>query len=171
MKDFVANDDVPESMRSEANGLIDGLEKLETGFVAKMWNRILIRFNKVSLTLQKESVDLLTATSLLESLEEFTEKMREKFDEIEDDSKNTMPCTNQHYQHEEKRQRKRKRYIAESKSPDEEVTESSGQMFSVQTFTLIIDKLKTCLAQRKEAYRGHADDFAFLKCFSDQNKA
>ncbi|KAG7166085.1 hypothetical protein Hamer_G025570 [Homarus americanus] len=157
-------------MRSEAGGLIADLEKLETGLMAKMWNRIPIRFNKLSLTLQKERVDLLTSTSLLESLEEFTEKLREKFDEIEDDTKNTMPCINQHYQYEEKRQRKRKRYCDESKSPDEEFTESSGHMLGVQTFTLIIDKLQTCLAQLKEAYRGLADDFAFLKCFPDQNK-
>ena len=54
LKDFVANEDEPEFMRSEANGLITGLEKLETDLMAKMWNRILIRFNKVSLILQKE---------------------------------------------------------------------------------------------------------------------
>ena len=106
LKDFVANEDEPESMKSEANGLITGLEKLETGFMAKMWNRILIRFNSVSLILQKECVDLLTATSLLESLEEFTEQLRSKFDEIEDDAKNIMPCISQHYQYEVKRLRK-----------------------------------------------------------------
>ncbi|KAG7155011.1 hypothetical protein Hamer_G015608 [Homarus americanus] len=105
--------------------------------MAKTWDRILIQFNKVSRTLQKEGVDLLTATSLLESLEEFTEKLCEKFDKIEDDAKNTMPCINQHYQYEEKRQRKRKRYFDESKSPDEEFTESPGRMFRMQTFTLI----------------------------------
>ena len=85
--------------------------------------------------------------------------------------KNIMPCINQHYQYEVKYLRTRKRYFDESKSPDEEFTDfPAGKMFRLQTFTVIIDKLRTCLAQRKEAYRGLANDFAFLKYFSDQNK-
>lgn len=82
-----------------------------------------------------------------------------------------MPCINHHYQYQVKRLRTRKRYFNETKSPCEKFTDSPpGKMFRVQNFTVIINKLRTCLAQRKETYRGLANDFAFLKCYSDQNK-
>ncbi|KAK7081267.1 hypothetical protein SK128_003876, partial [Halocaridina rubra] len=67
---------------------------------------------------------MLTATSLLESLKEFSEQLRGKFGDIEDDAKNIMPCINQHYQYEVQRLRKRKRYFDKSKSPDEKFTDS-----------------------------------------------
>ena len=63
--------------------LYKNLHILETGFLVEMWRIILGRFNKTSLTLQRSSVDMNNAVSLLSSLVEFVDSLRFKFDEFE----------------------------------------------------------------------------------------
>ncbi|KAI6649537.1 hypothetical protein LOD99_6703 [Oopsacas minuta] len=69
--------------RLEAKGLAAIMNRLETGIMLQIWSTILIRFNKTSKCLQDASLDLNTATKLLESLKEFVHSLRSQFMEFE----------------------------------------------------------------------------------------
>ncbi|KAI6651791.1 hypothetical protein LOD99_5038 [Oopsacas minuta] len=68
--------------RLEAKGLAAIMNRLETGIMLQIWSTILIRFNKTSKCLQDASLDLNTATKLLESLKEFVHSLRSQFMEF-----------------------------------------------------------------------------------------
>ncbi len=69
--------------RNQAKSLFEHLQLNETAIMTRFWSSIMVRFNKVSKTLQSESLDLGSAVLMMTSLNDFVASQRERFDEFE----------------------------------------------------------------------------------------
>ena len=94
----------PEA-RHEARVLGNKMDSLETALMAKIWNTILIRFNKASKAFQGIDVDLKKVVDLIDSLEKFLKSLRERYKELDLKAKNL--CGNTEYKSTKERPRKR----------------------------------------------------------------
>ncbi|KAI6658223.1 hypothetical protein LOD99_15492 [Oopsacas minuta] len=144
--------------RLEAKGLAAIMNRLETGIMLQIWSTVLIRFNKTSKCLQDASLDLNTATKLLESLKEFVHSLRSQFMEFEHRSKVLYHCAT--YSKEHRRKRKRNKKFDYGDTEDAELSPSNE--FMVTNFIPIIDKLVAALNQRQAAYCVIRDRFGLL---------
>ena len=88
-----------------AQSLRDKLDTLETTFLTIFWNDILKRFNSVSKVLQRENMNLSTATKLLKSLKAFVTEKRNCFEDCESQAKEKSRVKN--YQDSYKRTKQR----------------------------------------------------------------
>ena len=59
------------------------MDKLETVLLSKLWNDTLSRFNEESKTIQKANVNLAVVVNLLQSLKDYIQELRDKFEEYE----------------------------------------------------------------------------------------
>ncbi|XP_033216978.1 zinc finger MYM-type protein 1-like [Belonocnema kinseyi] len=80
---FVESDDENADTRFDARNLKNQMEKLEIAFMTQFWHEVLDRFNKTSKFLQTAELDLVAGDKMLQSLTEFINEMRNKFDEIQ----------------------------------------------------------------------------------------
>ena len=122
--------------RQEARGLADYMNRLETGILAAVWNRILDRFHNCSLALQSADQDLNTAVGIYESLIVFTGSLRVRFDEFEAQGKLLSDCDD--YTHERIRQRNRRYDESGSVS---ELAQGPADKFRTGTFFSIVDNV------------------------------
>ena len=122
--------------RQEARGLADYMNRLETGMLAAVWNRILDRFHNCSLALQSADQDLNTAVGIYESLIVFTGSLRVRFDEFEAQGKLLSECDD--YTHERIRQRNRRYDESGSVS---ELAQGPADKFRTGTFFSIVDNV------------------------------
>lgn len=151
-------DDTSEKplVRSEASGLLRSLNRLETRLMMELWCDILDRFEKVSQKLQKVDTSLERVVRLYESLITFIDSLREMFLVYEERARKGCDvdyesCCN-------KRQRKRKLQADENKEC--EVILHGRDKFKVETFYVVLDRLKSELLRRKNAYDSIADKFS-----------
>ena len=129
---------------------------------------VLERVYKTSVQLQKEGLPINVAVNLLQSLLEFIESLRGRFDEFEQSA--IEMCGIPSYRDEEKRKRSRKRLFDEMDTSDsdmEDTISSPREDFKINTFLPIIDKLNTELRTRMEAYISLSNRFGFLSHLSD----
>ena len=109
----------PEA-RHEARVRGNKMDSLETALMAKIWNTILVWFNKVSKAFQGIDVDLKKVVDPIDSLEKFLKSLRERYEELELEAKNL--CGNREYKSTKERPRKRnRRYDTNTTSASEEV--------------------------------------------------
>ncbi|XP_050516728.1 uncharacterized protein LOC126891593 [Diabrotica virgifera virgifera] len=146
--------------RNEAKGIRIKLEKLETAFMVVFWNAILERLNKVSIQIQSSSVDVLTVSDLYGSLVEFTIAERDNFDYFEE--KAIEMSALKQYQGEKKRQPKRKKMTDETSNEEPETPYGSRDFFRVDTFLVILDRLRAEIERRHNAYLNFKEKFLFL---------
>ncbi|XP_050511746.1 zinc finger MYM-type protein 1-like [Diabrotica virgifera virgifera] len=146
--------------RNEAKGIRIKLEKLETAFMVVFWNAILERLNKVSIQIQSSSVDVLTVSDLYGSLVEFTIAERDNFDYFEE--KAIEMSALKQYQGEIKRQPKRKKMTDETSNEEPETPYGSRDFFRVDTFLVILDRLRAEIERRHNAYLNFKEKFLFL---------
>lgn len=109
----------------------------ESVFMAEIWNNILQRFNKVSIALQKENMELGIAMKLLKSLQVYVVSQRGNFDQFEQKAHDKAPQVP--YKDANKRQVHRKRQGNDG--PAEERVLTGRDRFRLQTFLPILDKL------------------------------
>ena len=64
------------------------MDSLETALMAKIWNTILVRFNKTSKAFQGIDVDLKKVVDLIDFFEKFLKSLRERYEELELEAKN-----------------------------------------------------------------------------------
>ncbi|KAL7400230.1 hypothetical protein ABVT39_008832 [Epinephelus coioides] len=145
--------------RSEASTLAVKLNKLETAFMANFWNTILTRFQLTSLQLQKADIELMTAVRLLRSLREFVSAQRDLFTDFEKEAL-AVPGVCQTYKYDLQRTRKRKRF--EDDSAEKDAVFDGKSKFQIETFSVAIDKLVSCLSHRIDAYKHLCDLFGVL---------
>lgn len=148
--------------RLEAKGLIEIMNKLETGLMTQVWSTILERFNKTSKYLQNSKLDVSAATKMLKSLTTFIQQLRSQFTEVEEQCK--IIYQNETYVEEHKRQIKRNRKwdFHDADAEDADAGLSPSNKFKIRTFLPIIDKLLSSLNQRISAYCLIDDRFGFL---------
>jgi len=91
--DISANSELNRITRHEAGSLAFWMDRLETAFMAHVWNVVLSRYNETSIKLQSSTCDLKLAVDLLESLHSFTDDIRNRFDEFEAMAKQTSDTT------------------------------------------------------------------------------
>jgi hypothetical protein len=144
--------------RNEARGIRLKLEKLETAFMVVFWNIMLERLNKVSAQIQSSSVDVLTISDLYGSLLEFVIAERENFTYFEESAIKMSEL--KQYQGDIKRQPKRRKFADETLNKEIETT--SRDSFKVNTFLVILDRLRAELERRHNAYLNFKEKFSFL---------
>ena len=94
----------PET-QCEARGLARIMKLLETGIMTELWQSLLQRFNKTTISLQSPAMESKTGMSLLISLQDFVKSLREEFQKFEEAGK--VRSGNDHYKCEAKRKIKR----------------------------------------------------------------
>ena len=80
--------------RLYANNLLQKMEKLEFVFMLHFWTRVLGRFHRVSKALQKSELLLSICAELYSSLVDFLSKLRDEFDEFDQQAKVTLSNIN-----------------------------------------------------------------------------
>lgn len=101
-----------------------------------------------------------TCASLYSSLSEFLSKIRDDFEEIEEQAKATLP--NVDYRTVLRRQRRRKRQENDGDAPDALDGLSPKDKFRIKSFIPILDTLDTNLRKRSTVYRDVSETFSFL---------
>ena len=136
--------------RSEASALCGKLDTLEIAFMAHFWNTIVQQFRATSLQLQKHDIDIHTATQLLLSLYDFVAAQRDNFAFFEGSALTVTDSVSQDYRHDLQRTKKRKCMADESAEPGVEF--SGKEQFQIETFSVLFDKLVSCLNHPFSAY-------------------
>ena len=152
-------DEKPEA-KHEAGILASDMDRLEIGILAALWHQILQRFHRTSQALQSADQDLNSAVALFESLIEFVQSLRTRFEEFEAEGKKLSECDQ--YAEEGKRVRKRNRRYEEPGSAPE-LLQTPADKFRTGTFLVIIDSLGAELQKRLSAYAIIAGRFGFCE--------
>ena len=149
--------------RQQARGLSIVMDKLETGILLVLWDKVLERFQMTSALLQSADQDLNTACSLYESLIGFVQNLRSTFTDIEQKAKNLTEC-NQCQQEIKRVRRRNQRYDAQTGSTSvEDESQTPKEKFKTGTYIVIIDSLIASLSKRLGAYQGVASKFGFFR--------
>ncbi|KAL7395864.1 hypothetical protein ABVT39_024568 [Epinephelus coioides] len=109
--------------------------------------------------LQKADIELMTAVRLLRSLREFVSAQRDLFTDFEKEAL-AVPGVCQTYKYDLQRTRKRKRF--EDDSAEKDAVFDGKSKFQIETFSVAIDKLVSCLSHRIDAYKHLCDLFGVL---------
>ena len=146
----------PETIH-EAKCLLQDLSKKETAVMSVFWAVILERFDAVSKSLQKETIELQTAVNTLKSPSDFLTSQRDLFDEYEEKANEKVKAQ---YSDDCNRLRKRKRYHANGDA--EEVVLLGKDKFRIETYLPILERLSAELNRRMQAYVKIYSLFGFL---------
>jgi hypothetical protein len=159
-------DDVDQKAegRQEACGLAAYMNRLETGILAALWNSILHSVHGCSQALQSSNQDLNTAVAIYESLIEYVEKLRIRFEEFKTKGGELSECD--HYTEEVKRVRQCNRRNDDPGSVPE-LPQTPNDRFRTGTFLVILDRINGELRKRLGAYVGIAAKFGFLRKLKD----
>jgi len=84
LHDIAEDDQQNGSTRHEADCLTALMDTLETALMSDVWSVVLSRYNETSIKSQSSTNDLKLSAYLLESLHEFTDDLRNRFDKFED---------------------------------------------------------------------------------------
>lgn len=154
LEDIFNNVDQKAECRNKAYGLVSTMNKLETGIMTIMWNRILERLQATSASLQSSDQDLNTGYALYETVYAYVQAMRSTFSDVEAKAKDLTDC--EEYQQQTSRRSKRNTkydHFTGSTTLDNFVeNQTPGQRFEIQVFIVIIDNVLSALTKRMEAY-------------------
>jgi len=159
LDDLAMDEHLNAEAKNEASAILKELEKLETVILLVTWQEILKRFNATSQQLQKPGLDLNTAVKLLESLTEFVQDLRERFDDFEHIA--IDKCGHSEYEDDRRRVRRRKRHHDEVDSADDTQL-PPRERFRTTSYIPIIDQLTTSLGDRLKAYGTLRQRFSFF---------
>jgi hypothetical protein len=154
------NPDENADTRSEAEGIVKKMMRLEYGFLTDLWATLLNRFNNVNVALQSSSLDLNNAVVLLKSLCEYVATLREQFELFEENGKALSGCCEYKDYSGRKRVRSVKVKRFEGQSADANL--SPRDKFRTGVFLAIIDSMTGALQKRLDAYTVVRDLFGFL---------
>ena len=76
--------------RSEAEGLVNKMQRLEYGILTELWATVLECFSRTGLVLQSPTLDLNNSVDLLKSLYAYVLSRRDQYDFIEEYGKRRM---------------------------------------------------------------------------------
>jgi len=129
--------------------------------MAVFWNSLLDRFNATNKLLQSVNIDIGIALELYRSLIDF-ESLRndEMFEMYVEKAKYIIP---EEYEFDSKQSCKRKFPLGESK--ENEVIMTGKNKFRVETFYVILDRIKSELEKRHLAYENVFKRFDFIRNF------
>ena len=159
LKELASDENQTRDSRLEAEGFLKKLQRLEVAILLEIWDIVLERFHRTSISLQKEGLSLNSAVHLLESLLDFVKSQREEFDSFE--AKGKMKSVIKDYKESSKRPLKKKRHFDEVGSSIESEL-SNSEKFKVNVFLVIFDGLASALQKRLEAYTFVQGKFGFL---------
>ncbi|XP_018362132.1 PREDICTED: uncharacterized protein LOC108760585, partial [Trachymyrmex cornetzi] len=166
---YSIEDDVSQkaAIRSEAKGIRNRFELLETAFMQCLWSFLLSRFNSVSKKLQSTQTNLNEVVRLYKSLIKTVGDAREDFDYFE--KKAFDLSVNQEYKTEVCRVKRRKIYDDETRTG--EVTLLGKDNFKVNTYNVIFDNLLADIQERCQKYETIYEKFSVLIDFMNMDIA
>ena len=150
--------------RHDADCLASSMDNLENAFLSDLWNVILTRYNDTSVQLQSTKCDLELAIDLMESLDSFTNDLRNRFDEFEARAIDTSG-TADYLSLVSRSQKRNTRY--DDSTGSAEVRLTGRDKFRIETFMVVIDQLQSSLRKRIDAYSHVRDVFAVLLRFRE----
>lgn len=156
------------AVQVEALGLENKFGNFEIAFLTILWNDILERFDKVSKSLQSETLNLAVGKTQLQTLESYLNDRRDEFDKYEQNVMTFLQVESPSY----KRIRTRKTFADETIGNEAHL--DGRTMFKTQVYIRIIDSLISNLSRRKLAYEHLADKFEILSTLvqkESQNEA
>ena len=146
----------PEAVNT-ASALVKSLKSLETALMCTIWNEILKKMNIVSKALQEVGIEICMVVTLMNSLVNNLENMRDSFEDYEQQAKMLVSSE---YKESTTRKRQRKTFFDETTG--NEATLTPRESFRTQTFLVIVDSLVTEMKKRSAVYRTLGDRFDFL---------
>ncbi|XP_033228866.1 uncharacterized protein LOC117180476 [Belonocnema kinseyi] len=130
--------------KQEAKGIREQLEKLEVAFMLVLWSFLLSRIIGVSQKLQKVDISIAEVIGQYRGLIKMVAYTRNEFDSFE---RKVLQISATHlYESDFSRKKIRKLRVDETR--DSEVQFSGRDVFRVNTFNVILDKLSTELDER-----------------------
>jgi len=155
----------PEAV-NKASALVKSLKSLETALMCTIWNEILQKMNIVSKALQEVGIEICVVVTLMNSLVNNLENMRDSFEDYEQQAKMLVTLE---YKESTRRKRQRKTFLDETTG--NEGTLTPRESFRTQTFLVIVDLLLTEMKKRSDVYRtlGLGNRFDFLTDYSMPN--
>ncbi|KAL4085416.1 hypothetical protein QTP88_027275 [Uroleucon formosanum] len=160
LSNILKNDIEKEVTKSEARGLLNQMDRIETAFMVVFWNKVLERFNATNKKLQTVEIDIESVVCLYNSLHQYVKEMRNMFDIYE---KLAIEKTGLTYL---TNIRRKKRKLQYDESPGEEVHFDSRESLKVNSYFVILDKLDAELEKRKKSYENIKEKFSFLLKFT-----
>ncbi|XP_033229155.1 zinc finger MYM-type protein 1-like [Belonocnema kinseyi] len=147
--------------KQEAKGIREQLEKLEVAFMLVLWSFLLSRINGVSQKLQKVDISIAEVIGQYRGLIKMVAYTRNEFYSFE--RKALQISATQLYASDFSRKKIRKLRVDET--IDSEVQFSGRNVFRVNTFNVILDKLSTELEERCAKYQVIYENFAIITQF------
>ena len=144
--------------RSEATGLQQKLQHLETAILVIVWNIILDRFNAASKKLQESNADLSSVVQMYGSLALFLQD--KQYSEYEKKAKE-LSGVQVYYRYDTRRKKTRKIQADESRV-NETIPSSGHDNFRTNVYYRILDTLSVQLAGRQRAYQKLYESFSFF---------
>jgi len=144
---------------SEALGLLNALNQLETAILTVVWDTVLQRFGCTSKKLQSPTLDIDNACLLTKCLKEWVTSLRNRFSDFEAESKSLL-LSGTGYKRDQ--QRKRSLKVAIDKNPSSQTVCNGRENFRIDVFTILIDRLESDLELRYNAYKNTCDTFGVL---------
>uniref|UniRef100_A0A452GX58 DUF4371 domain-containing protein n=1 Tax=Gopherus agassizii TaxID=38772 RepID=A0A452GX58_9SAUR len=150
---------------SEAKGILATLDTYEFLVLLIFWSKVLEKAFRLSTYLQKSSLDLVTASHLIQIFENDMKNIRSEFEsefkQIENEAtKLARKCdiTTDYKQH---RIRKRKRFHEEIAEGEEEIFDAR-EKFIVESYLVSLESVINSTSKRFEHFKNVADKFSGL---------
>uniref|UniRef100_H2YK98 HAT C-terminal dimerisation domain-containing protein n=1 Tax=Ciona savignyi TaxID=51511 RepID=H2YK98_CIOSA len=165
LEELQSDENQPRDSRLVAEGFLKKLQQLEVAILVEVWDTVLERFQKTSLTLQRSKLPVNSAVHLLESLLEFVRSQRSEFEYYED--KGIAKSVVKVYKETSKREKTRKRQFDEGCS--KETIFSPRERFRCEVYLPIMDALSLAVQHRLHSYMHIQNKFGFLSNICELN--
>uniref|UniRef100_H2YTB8 TTF-type domain-containing protein n=1 Tax=Ciona savignyi TaxID=51511 RepID=H2YTB8_CIOSA len=166
LEELQSDENQPRDSRLVAEGFLKKLQQLEVAILVEVWDTVLERFQKTSLTLQGSKLPVNSAVHLLESLLEFVRSQRSEFEYYED--KGIAKSVVKVYKETSKREKTRKRQFDEGCS--KETIFSPRERFRCEVYLPIMDALSSAVQHRLHLYMLIQNKFGFLSNICELSK-
>ena len=135
--------------------------------LTQFWNDTLSRFNEVSKSIQKADVNLAVVVNLLQPLKEYTQGLREQFEEYE--AKAKIKAKQKTYNDCGKRPTQRSSPMKVFGRPSIDTVLQGSEQLKVGTYLTVIDSLLAGISKRLAAYEHINSLFGFLAELNTMN--
>lgn len=149
---------------AEARGILVTVDTYEFLVLLIFWNKVLEKAFKLSTCLQNSSLDLVTASRLIQIFENDMKNMRNKFEsefaQIENEATKLAQTCDINTEYKQQRRRKRKRFHEET-AEDEGVVDGRKK-FIVESYLVALDSVINSTSTRFDHFKNVASKFSCL---------
>uniref|UniRef100_H2ZHP2 TTF-type domain-containing protein n=1 Tax=Ciona savignyi TaxID=51511 RepID=H2ZHP2_CIOSA len=153
LEELQSDENQPRDSRLVAEGFLKKLQQLEVAILVEVWDTVLERFQKTSLTLQGSKLPVNSAVHLLESLLEFVRSQRSEFEYYEERDSEVC-CQSRQF----------------DEGCSKETIFSPRERFRCEVYLPIMDALSSAVQHRLHSYMHIQNKFGFLSNICELSK-